>query len=274
MGGRGIAPQARNAKINEIPFGSLACSVDIVEFANLLIIGHVSGHITIWKLPSTSELDAFVTKRMDERSLNLGVPGKIVAHHSGMVSMCGIGAWPATHSGVATAGTFGSVLLWPIAELENAADRAIKENGGKMRRKKRGQLSQEKLSAGRNYTETENRRRFFGRVHVALWKHVQRRHVEPTNLRRLRIFLRCFRKIEAMVVIISGNILCTCRVKTNRFAVQYDVDCSERNYTETENRRRFFWTSSRRTLEARSSSCKIHRCRRHGRIVRPTRSDG
>ena len=87
MGGRGIAPQARMQRLIEIPFGSLACSVDIVEFANLLIIGHVSGHITIWKLPSTSELDAFVTKRMDERSLNLGVPGKIVAHHSGMVSM-------------------------------------------------------------------------------------------------------------------------------------------------------------------------------------------
>ena len=223
-GGRGIAPQARNAKINEIPFGSLACSVDIVEFANLLIIGHVSGHITIWKLPSTSELDAFVTKRMDERSLNLGVPGKIVAHHSGMVSMCGIRAVSVSHSGVATAGTFGSVLLWPIAELENAADRAIKENGGKMRRKKRGQLSQEKLSAGLTssrtasqdlspmlskdrsdgsnnigeyFMHTPSEKRIasqfnttliaqneitlkqkigegsFGRVHVALWKHVQ-----------------------------------------------------------------------------------------------------
>ena len=33
-GGRGIAPEARSAKINEIPFGSLACSVDIVEFAS------------------------------------------------------------------------------------------------------------------------------------------------------------------------------------------------------------------------------------------------
>jgi len=223
-GGRGIAPEARSAKINEIPFGSLACSVDIVEFASLLIIGHVSGHITIWKLPSSDELDAFVTKRVDERSLNLGVPGKILAHRSGMVSMCGVHAVSGSHSGVATAGTFGSVLLWPMTELESAADRAIRENGGKMRRKKRIQPSQEKLSAGLTSSRTASRdlspmlskdrsdgsseigKKFihtpsekrmashlnttlitqsevtlkrkigegsFGRVHVALWNHVQ-----------------------------------------------------------------------------------------------------
>jgi len=152
-GGRGIAPYSRSAKINEIPFGSLACSVDIVEYASLLIIGHVSGHITIWKLPSVSELDAFATKRVDEKSLNLGVPGKIFAHQSGMVSMCGIHAVTGSHSGIATAGTFGSVLLWPMTELESAADRAIKENGGKMRRKRR-QPSQEKLSAGLTTSRT------------------------------------------------------------------------------------------------------------------------
>ena len=224
-GGRGIAPEARSAKINEIPFGSLACSVDIVEFASLLIIGHVSGHITIWKLPSTDELDAYVTKRVDERSLNLGVPGKILAHRSGMVSMCGVHAVSGSHSGVATAGTFGSVLLWPMSELESAADRAIKENGGKMRRKKRRQPSQEKLSAGltssrtvsqdlspmlskdrnggssgdigKKFMHTPSEKRIasqlnttlitqsevalkqkigegsFGRVHVAVWNHVQ-----------------------------------------------------------------------------------------------------
>ena len=91
----------------------------------LLCIGHESGMLKILVLPGGSggSTESQVSGMSTPSGRNLGggavpVVAKLRAHRSGMVLLRSVDG--GGHVGVCTAGKFGSMMFWPLAELEAA----------------------------------------------------------------------------------------------------------------------------------------------------------
>ena len=89
----------------------------------LLCIGHANGLLKVMVLPH-GDGDKAGTPPASS------VPARIRAHRSGMVLLRAVDG--GGHVGVATAGRFGSITLWPLAELE-AAVAAAQPPGARVR---------------------------------------------------------------------------------------------------------------------------------------------
>ena len=100
-------------------FGKTVVGAAAVE--TVLVIGHASGKLTVWSLPGAHELreaslhsDTLVstpaTASLELRS------DKRVAHESGLVHLTKVDGGGSL--GVITVGRFGSIMYWPLSQLE------------------------------------------------------------------------------------------------------------------------------------------------------------
>lgn len=100
-------------------FGKSIVSAVAVE--NVVVVGHASGELAIWALP-----DAYDLRNVSLYSDTLGASSEketfkvmsnnLVAHGSGLVYLTTIEGGGSL--GVVTVGRFGSIMYWPVAQLE------------------------------------------------------------------------------------------------------------------------------------------------------------
>ena len=108
-------------------FGKTVIGAVAVE--NVLVIGHASGKLTIWSLPGAQELHDTTlhseTLASSPASASVTVRwGKRVAHESGLVHLTKIDGGGSL--GVVTVGRFGSIMYWPLAQLESGLGKGRK----------------------------------------------------------------------------------------------------------------------------------------------------
>ena len=116
-GGRRLGTRAERLA-GPSPAGGAVVGAAVVD--RLLCVGHRSGALKVLVLPGWGSDDANAAGA----SFRAGgggaqpVPAKIKAHRSGMVLLRAVDG--GGHVGVATTGFFGSMIFWPLAELEAA----------------------------------------------------------------------------------------------------------------------------------------------------------
>lgn len=117
-------------------FGKSIVSAVAVE--NVVVVGHASGKLTIWALPDAYDLRN-VSLHSDTLAKSSGkdtfevMSNSLVAHGSGLVYLTTIEGGGSF--GVVTVGRFGSIMYWPVAQLEAVLGR-VRQLGIKSRQGK------------------------------------------------------------------------------------------------------------------------------------------
>jgi serine/threonine protein kinase len=98
--------------------------VGAVAVDRLIAIGHASGELTLWPIPGVREIQegsSTATSSSVDVTTNALRSGKFVAHGSGLVQLTKIDGGGSV--GVVTVGRFGSIMFWPLVQLESILDK-------------------------------------------------------------------------------------------------------------------------------------------------------
>ena len=98
--------------------------VGAVAVDRLIAIGHASGELTLWPIPGVREIQgrsSTAASSSVDVTTNALRSGKLVAHGSGLVQLIKIDGGGSV--GVVTVGRFGSIIFWPLVQLESILDK-------------------------------------------------------------------------------------------------------------------------------------------------------
>ena len=101
--------------------------VGAVAIDRLIVVGHASGELTLWPVPGMRELQDSPSKpnaSAQAKALDAAKSlrsGKLIAHSSGLVQLTKVDGGGSV--GIATVGRFGSIMFWPLVQLESVLDK-------------------------------------------------------------------------------------------------------------------------------------------------------
>jgi serine/threonine protein kinase len=172
--------------------------VGAVAVERMLIIGHANGQLTLWPLPGAHDLHEAslhadtLAKSEDSEHFSIEFrSSKLIAHGSGLVGLTHVDGGGSI--GVVTVGRFGSIMYWPLTQLEAVLGKVRQPALGKARRSDVGEIGspgEEKfMPANRTpeppalattstipYEHLKNLTKIgegsFGQVYRASWNHI------------------------------------------------------------------------------------------------------
>ena len=119
--------------------------VGAVAVERVLIIGHANGQLTLWPLPGAHDLheaslhaDTLANSEDSEHFSIEFRSSKLIAHGSGLVGLTHVDGGGSI--GVVTVGRFGSIMYWPLTQLEAVLGKVRQPALGKTRRSDVGEI--------------------------------------------------------------------------------------------------------------------------------------
>jgi len=172
--------------------------VGAVAIERMLIIGHANGQLTLWPLPGAHDLheaslhaDTLANSEDSEHFSIEFRSSKLIAHGSGLVGLTQVDGGGSI--GVVTVGRFGSIMYWPLTQLEAVLGKVRQPALGKARRSDVGEIGspgEEKFMPAKRtpepaalattstipYEHLKNLTKIgegsFGQVYRASWNHI------------------------------------------------------------------------------------------------------